>query len=254
MITDSFDVESKALIDPQKVVKKDMAEKYAFYPDVIILTFSKEMLNELVELGEIEIIGKDLTVGNNKEYPVCRVKGTNIGISLTIIGEQMATAAIEELHALFGCKKFILFGSCGALIDIEEGKLIVPTEAYRDEGVSYHYAEPADYIKISKAEKLIEIFNNVGADYVKGKTWTTDAFFRETENNRNRRINEGCICVEMEVAGLQAVCDFRGIEFYPFLYGADSLAGDWTKRILGDREIDYQLVFFYLAKKVAERV
>ena len=253
MIIDSFD-NSKPLIDPKKVVKKHIAEKYGFYPEVMILTFSENLIDELLRLREIEIIGKDLALGAELEHLIYRVKGTNTGISLIGMGAPMATAAIEELYALLDCKKYIIFGSCGTLVDIEEGKLIVPTEAYRDEGVSYHYAKPADYIKISKAEKLAEIFNESGADYVKGKTWTTDAFFRETENNRNRRIEEGCICVEMEIASLQAVCDFRNIELYPFVYGADSLHGEWTKRILGNGEMNHRLAFFYLAKKVSERI
>ena len=79
-------------------------------------------------------------------------------------------------------------------------------------------------------------------------------FLEKQKNNRNRRIEEGCICVEMEIAGLQAVCDFRGIEFYPFVYGADSLHGKWAKRILGNNEMNHRLAYFYLAKKISDNI
>ena len=253
MITDSFD-NSRPLIDPKNLVEKQIVEKYGFYPDVMILTFSEKLIDILMESGEIDIAGEGLALGGEEKHPIFKIKGTNTAIFHTGMGAPMAAGAIEQLHALFGCKKFIIFGSCGTLIDLEEGKLIVPTQAYRDEGVSYHYAEAADYIKIDNAEKLAEILDECGADYVKCRTWTTDAFFRETENNRNRRVEEGCICVEMEIAALQAVCDFRGIEFYPFVYGADSLHGEWAKRILGDNEMDHRLAYFYLAKNVSQQI
>ena len=35
--------------------------------------------------------------------------------------------------------------------------------------------------------------------------------------------NEGCLAVEMELAGVQAVCDFYGWELYDFLVTGDVL-------------------------------
>ena len=40
-------------------------------------------------------------------------------------------------------KKLVLFGTCGILDEeIKETSVIIPTEALRDEGTSYHY-QPA---------------------------------------------------------------------------------------------------------------
>ena len=65
----------------------------------------------------------------------------------------------------------------------------------------------------------------------KGKTWTTDSFYRETVNNFQKRKAEGCISVEMECAGLQAMCDFRGLELYAFFTSGDLLdAPEWDMR------------------------
>ncbi|MBR1863834.1 MAG: hypothetical protein IJ806_07105 [Ruminococcus sp.] len=70
-----------------------------------------------------------------------------------------------------------------------------------------------------------------GLPYVMGKTWTTDAFFRETKNNFEKRRAEGCISVEMECSGFQAVCDLRGLEFYTFFTSGDLLdAPEWDDR------------------------
>ena len=71
-----------------------------------------------------------------------------------------------------------------------------------------------------------------------------------------KRKKEGCIAVEMECAGVQAVCDFRGLEYYTFLISGDLLdAKEWDRRILGnDEEINHQLKNFYIALELALRI
>lgn len=67
--------------------------------------------------------------------------------------------------------------------------------------------------------------------YVLGKNWTTDSFYRETENNLAKRKADGCISVEMECSAMQAVCDFRGLQLYYFLTSGDLLdAPEWDQR------------------------
>jgi len=58
---------------------------------------------------------------------------------------------------------------------------------------------------------------------VTGPVWTTDAFYRETRDQVRARQAEGCLAVEMELAGVQAVCDFHGFALYDFLVTGDVL-------------------------------
>lgn len=58
---------------------------------------------------------------------------------------------------------------------------------------------------------------------VQGRIWTTDAILRETVGQVALRKKDGCIAVEMEVAGVQAVCDFYNFELYDFLVTGDVL-------------------------------
>lgn len=117
-----------------------------------------------------------------------------------------------------------MFGSAGSLDHAAtDGKYVLPTEARRDEGLSYHYAPPADYISIRNADRLEKIFRELGLPTVKGRIWTTDGIYRETRNRVRAVQAEGCIAVEMEVAGVQAVCDFHGFELYDFLVTGDVL-------------------------------
>lgn len=83
-----------------------------------------------------------------------------------------------------------MFGSAGSLNkEKTQGRFVVPTEAYRDEGISYHYAPPSDYIVIRNHEKLASIFDELHLPYIKGRVWTTDAFLRETAGQVAMRQN-----------------------------------------------------------------
>lgn len=63
----------------------------------------------------------------------------------------------------------------------------------------------------------------LGYPYREGITWTTDALYRETADKVARRKKQGAICVEMECAGMQALCQFRGTEFFQYFYAGDNL-------------------------------
>lgn len=134
-----------------------------------------------------------------------------------------------------GAKKVLIYGSCGVLdSELAAGHFILPTQAYRDEGVSYHYLPVGDYVDVPTARRLGEIFDELRLPCVKGRVWTTDAFYRETRNNMEKRKADGCIAVDMECASAMAVGQFRGAEVYQFLYAEDSLDGEaWDRRTMG---------------------
>ena len=256
MITESFDPRSAEMFRARDTISqkgKDLARSCPL--DTVIVTFSGQLIDALLEKGLIEPVHKDLTIGSAAyKSPIFHIVDTTIGVVLSGIGAPMIAAVIEELSELFPLRRLIVFGSCGALTALPEGHLIVPTHACRDEGTSYHYASPAPYIPIRNAAKLAQLFDELGFAYVLGKTWTTDAFYRETQHNRDRRVEEGCLCVEMECSAAQAVCDFRGLELYQFVYAADSLNGKWARRILGDLEMDARLQYFAVAWEIARRL
>ena len=89
--------------------------------------------------------------------------------------------------------------------------------------MSYHYAEPTDYIKIEYCDEVADILSEMNIPFVKGRVWTTDAICRETRNLCKKRFSEGCIAVEMELAGTQSVCSFHGWKLYNFLMTGDVL-------------------------------
>ena len=161
------------------------------------------------------------------------------GIGLVVIGpEAPLVAGVADAVRAAGIPTF---GPNGKAAQMEGSKKFakevmeragVPTAAYRDEGTSYHYAPAADWIAVKNAGTVAAFMEEVGLPYVLGKTWTTDAFYRETRGNFERRKADGCVSVEMECAAAQAMCDFYGLQLYAFFTGGDQLdAPKWDARM-----------------------
>lgn len=108
---------------------------------------------------------------------------------------------------------------------------------------------------VETAQRLIEILEEIHIPYNTTKTWTTDAFYRETENNLKMRKNEGCGVVEMECASIMSVGQFRKKEVYQFLYAADCLDdSSWDERILGSVPSDLRERILVVAIELACRL
>ena len=225
MITDTFDNLSPAIINPGR--KEDAPEA-----DACIVTFSHEIEKHAAEhFADGEIASLWCATGRTPVYLIER-NGRRFAFYKTYVGAPITVALMEDAAAELKCGKFILFGGAGCLDrEIAHGKVMVPTAAYRDEGTSYHYAPASDYVRIANASAVADCMKKNGIPYVLGKTWTTDSFYRETRNNFEKRKADGCISVEMECAGVQAMCDFRGLDLYPFFTSGDLLdAPEWDQR------------------------
>jgi nucleoside phosphorylase len=93
--------------------------------------------------------------------------------------------------------------------------------------------------------------HDVGTAYFVGRTWTTDAFMRETQTRVRRRIEEGCAMVDMESSAFIAVAKYRSLRFAQLLYAGDSLAGEsWDSRHW-DSARDVRERLFYAAARAA---
>ena len=225
MITNTFDNSSPAIINPRKTQNAPKV-------NVCIITFSCEIENYVINNYKCKEIAYLLTATGKTPIYGIEHDGKLIAFYKTYIGAPITTGLAEEAMTELDCKKFVLFGGAGCLDkEIAHGKVMVPTYAYRDEGTSYHYEPASDYTKVDNAGIVSDFMKKNGIPYVLGKTWTTDSFYRETKNNFEKRKKDGCISVEMECAGLQAMCHFRNLELYVFFTSGDLLdAPEWDAR------------------------
>ena len=222
MIIHAFDDSSEAVFGPGDFYgeKQELCE-------LCIVTFSNRIFEELQRRLPHRAVASVDSANGERPIFLTELNGRSAVFYLSQIGSTLCGSDLIEVNWLTGATKFILFGSAGSLDSAATaGKYVLPTEAYRDEGMSYHYAPPADYIRIRNSDRMAELFTALKLPYVQGRIWTTDAVYRETREQIRRRLAEGCLAVEMEIAGVQAVCDYYGWELYPFLATGDALDGE----------------------------
>ena len=222
MITDSFSLE-EPIIKPEMIYRR--SEKLL---DVCLITFSWKIFQEARNMEGSKVVGTLSAASGKYDIISLPIEGRRVGIFLSTVGAPACGGFMEDAHALTGAESFILFGSAGTLDeDKTKGKFIIPTSAYRDEGLSYHYLEKGDYVELEGWRTVEKVFASLKVPYVLGRTWTPDAFYRETRRNAEERRAEGCIAVEMEIAGAASVAIHHNWHFYAFLESGDSLEEEW---------------------------
>ena len=219
MRCDTFDPNSPPVITPAEVYGP---QKHLI--STVLITFSQVIYQTVQASFPCRTIGEIPACNGNTTILAFPFQGKELGILLSPVGATAAGTFVVDTNWLTGAEHFILFGSAGCLNRAAtQGKLVVPTAAYRDEGISYHYAPAAPYIDIPNAPQVAALFEQLQVPHVAGRIWTTDAIYRETRAKLEARRAEGCLAVDMEIAGVQAVCNYHGFQLYCFLMTGDVL-------------------------------
>lgn len=215
-----FDPALPAVIEPRRSSAPDV-------PQNSVICFFQDVIDDLRRRGLLtQIALKRTEIG---EHPVYEMKSEfgRLAVFHPGVGAPLAALLLEQVIAL-GCTRFVACGGAGSLIaNYRPGGIVVPTSAVRDEGTSYHYLP---FRKRAVASPLcvgaIEaVLKRHGVAYKLGKTWTTDALYRETPSKVARRRSQRCLTVEMEAAALFAVAAFRKVQLGQILYTGDDVSG-----------------------------
>ncbi len=218
-----------------------------------VLCFFKDVIDIMLAEGKLTLLG-DLRseIGSHPVYSYAS-EGKPVTVFHPGVGAPLAAGFLEELIAV-GVTKYIVCGGCGVLNhDIAAGHPIILTAAIRDEGTSYHYLPPTREVKANPkgVAALEKAFSDSGLEYRTGKTWTTDAIYRETKGKRKLRMSDGCDVVEMEAAAFFAVAQFREITLGQVVYGGDLVIPEgWDGREWHKRGDDRRLMFEMAVKAV----
>ena len=174
-------------------------------PQGCLLDFDAELVDFLVTTGAAK---------HEPAWPCFHTKlyrwsvdGTEYGIIGGTVGAPFAVLIAEELFAL-GCKALVTISSAGLIADhLKTPMFLLIDKALRDEGTSYHYLPPGRYAEAAQVlvDAVAKQLTDAGLEYFRGKSWTTDAPFRESQQLISARRDEGIISVEMEAAALLAM-------------------------------------------------
>lgn len=215
-----FDLNKKAVIEPGvENLQYKFHEKllFAFVPDDEIKSF--------LDKHSHKTLGKFKTVSFRPKVYEVKINNQLITLCQAPVGASASTKFLDWLIN-YGVKQVLSVGNAGALDNLPENTMFVPQEAIRGEGTSFYYKEPSRIIALDKnfVRRVENEIKNLGFQYEKGTTWTTDGFFRETPNQVLQAKKLGAKTVEMECSALAACAEFRNISFAQILFTADSLA------------------------------
>lgn len=253
MLLDEFE-SGRAVIEPYD---DGIASQSFEVCETLVFSFNGEIVARLRQTEGVYQGGYLKSLNGEHPWYLYEQNGLKIAVMMATIGAPMAVGQLDELRAL-GFKNFIVLGSCGVLEKtIAADRILLPSSALRDEGTSYHYAPVSDEIAYDEALLLTmeKALDKVGVEHARVKSWTTDAFYRETAAKVKRRLEAGATVVDMEASAIMAWAQFRQAKVYQFFYTADYVdhhKNEWDTRH-EERRAD-AMAFFEIAVTIAKEV
>ncbi len=235
---DFFSKDSHSVVDPREMVMAfvpaggDLSKELSL-EGLALITFTSEDLQGLIQKSQQ---AKLVEAWKSRGFRIYR--GETWVAVRSPYGAPGTVMLLEELVA-FGVKRAVFLGYCGALQDgIGIGDLIVPLEAIREEGTSYHYLPKGERScpDLSLQNRLSDWIEGTGFSIFAGRVWTTDAPYRETPEKVRAYREEGVLGVEMEMAAAFAFGRARGISIGAVLLVSDEVReGGWRTGFFSPR-------------------
>jgi uridine phosphorylase len=169
----------------------------------------------------------------HSELYTATYKDLSFGIIGCAVGASYAVLLAEQLF-VSGCKLLVSITSAGKISSNPTADYILISETIRDEGTSYHYIHENEPCQLpeSMLNKLLPLTTDPAVSIQVGKSWTTDAPYRETASAIAQAQRDGAHSVEMEAAALYAVARAKSLNIVCFAHLTNSMAqqhGDFEK-------------------------
>lgn len=133
-------------------------------------------------------------------------RGQRVSVQGTGMGQPSMSIYVHELLAEYGVSTMIRVGSCGGLVEnISLRDVVIGLSAATDSGInavrfeSFHFAPTADY---SLVRALADGAEAAGIRHHVGQIFSTDSFYHDRPELRDRLVEYGVLAVEMEAAAL----------------------------------------------------
>jgi uridine phosphorylase len=217
----------RAFIEPSEQVRRRDV------PEACVVTFFGDVVDRLIESRGARVLADNRW--EDGTHPLLEVEHElgRLAVLHSGVGAPLAGGLLEQVVAM-GCRAFVVCGGAGALRpDLTVGHLVVVSSSLRDEGTSHHYLPAGRHIDADLGARTVleQVLAERDVPFVSGRTWTTDAPYRETPAKIAARQAEACLTVEMEAAALAAVARFRRVPLAQVVYCGDDLSGEtWDHR------------------------
>lgn len=201
-------------------------------PELCVLDPDGDILRFLLRRGDA--LRLDRWACYHSDMHVFESAGRNVGLVACAVGAPYAVLVAEQMFAS-GCRLLVSITSSGELKPLGPRPYFVLVEqALRDEGTSYHYLPAGEFAAAEAGllERVHRSLSDAGPVIHKGRTWTTDAPFRETGHLLDKGREMGLAAIEMESAALYALAQVRGVAIICLAHVTNVMAvapGDFEK-------------------------
>jgi uridine phosphorylase len=229
------DFAAPSVFEPENLLREARRQKNlpsAAVPEVCLLDPDGDILRALAQTGRSRR-SASWACYHTDLYEFDHA-GEHFGIIGCAVGASFAVLLAEQLFAS-GCRLLISITSAGQIV--EQGStpyFFLIDRALRDEGTSYHYLPPAEFVEAEEGlvQTAMGAFAAAHQPMRRGASWTTDAPFRETAAAIERCRTRNILAVEMEAAGLYAFAEARRKPVLCFAHVTNQMAvieGDFEK-------------------------
>lgn len=178
-------------------------------PEVCILEFDGDLTDHLIQSKAVSP-WRNWACFHTPMFAL-DVDGKPCGIVPRAIGGSYAVLVAEQLLAS-GAQIIVGLTSAGRVSrNLRIPKLVIATAAIRDEGTSFHYLPPSRSATAPAGPiaLLTSELGRLGLPVYQGMVWSTDAPYRETQQQLDEYGEEGVLAVEMQAASLFALAEVR---------------------------------------------
>jgi uridine phosphorylase len=179
-------------------------------PPLCVLDFDGDLTDGLVEAGMVAPVASWACF--HTQMLGLTLEGLSCGVIARTIGGPYAVLVAEQLHAA-GVQVIVGITSAGRVSPaLPLPSIVVADSAVRDEGTSLHYLPAAEVVATptpAVTDHLARALADVG-DVHRGLVWTTDAPYRETQEQLRHWAARGALAVEMQAASLFAFAAVSG--------------------------------------------
>jgi uridine phosphorylase len=193
-------------------------------PEICLLDPDGDILDYLLRSKKAEI-NNCWSCYHTKMYSF-DLAGIKLGIIGCVVGSSFAVLIAEQLF-VSGCELLLSVTSSGIIKERnDQAEYILINEAIRDEGTSYHYLAPEQPSVITPLllAKLSSTLLHKASNVRIGKSWTTDAPYRETASAIENMKSANVDVVEMEAAALYAFATAKGKSIICFAHITNTMA------------------------------
>ena len=199
---------AEALFDPADAIgAQGDGDGLPEVPPAVLLGYQKSLTATVEERADstVTLVRSQVCHRLTDEVEYVPVHEAGVGAPVTAMVAENAIAA--------GAEAVVMLGGGAALQRVPPDAALLPTEAIRDEGVSYHYLPDEEPVGATPGlvDRLEERLSGAGFPTRRGATWTTSAIYRETVPEIERYRSDGVLSLCMESAALWAVCRYRGV-------------------------------------------